>query len=421
MKTISIIKAKIISLTPLFIGNDDETVLIYEDENLAFIPATSIAGSFRAFLDSIGQNTSDLFGDSELNTQSKIYIKDATAKIKGFTKRDNLKINPESGSNVTGSKRENTYLDRGLEFELIFEIKDYLSQDETLIFKALKALDESIIRFGGNKSSGLGVFKVVEVTQIKFNLKNKEDLLSYLKQDYSKEENVTEKLNEIVIENGFVFFNLEGKFTTPLIIKSNNILDLDKPDSTSIMDSYNDYIIPGSSLKGAFRSRIECIANYYSLDNELGELFGEFNGSEKGEFKLSRIFANESTLTNEQNKVYFKNRIDRFTSGTINNALMQDEPVTAEAVISLIYRKTSNISYDNMVIGLISLALRDLATENLNLGGDFSIGRGRFKATKMSIKDGQKNIEIDFKNKSISNKNCLDEYISAIKNYNVRR
>jgi CRISPR/Cas system CSM-associated protein Csm3 (group 7 of RAMP superfamily) len=227
-------------------------------------------------------------------------------------------------------------------------------------------------------------------------------------------------MNEMEIEKGFVFFNIYGKFTTPLIIKSNNIVDPDSPDTASIMNSYNDYIIPGSSLKGTLRSRIEVIANYYSLNDELDELFGKINIDNKSQFKLSRLFANESTLNNANPKIYSKNRIDRFTSGTINNALMNDEPVTAETEISLIYRKTNNISYDNMVVGLISLALRDLGTENLNLGADFSIGRGRFKAHKMFIRDEHQNIEIDFKNKTISNKNLLDEYISAIKNYNVR-
>ncbi len=416
MNVVSIIKAKIISVTPLFIGNDDKTVLMYEDENLAYIPATSIAGSFRAFLDSIGEHSENLFGDSKLNTQSKIYIKDATAKITSFTKRDNLQINPESGSNVTGSKRETTYLDKGLEFELTFEIRDDIdnNKNKNLIFKALKALDESIIRFGGNKSDGLGVFKVLEINEISFNLKNSEELLSFLKKDYSNMKNVTHKLGETEIQKGYVLFSINGKFTTPIIIKSNNILDIDKPDTTGIKSSNGDYIIPGSSLKGILRSRVEFIANYYSLENELDELFG----NDKGKYKLSRIFANESTLDNHHEKIYSKNRIDRFTSGTITNALMQDEPVIAETKMSLIYRKTGNLNYDNMAIGLISLALRDLATENLSLGGDYSVGRGRFKASKMSIKDELKAIEIDFKNKSISNKNYLDEYISAIKNYN---
>ena len=178
MKTIRFIEAKIVSISPLHIGDDEGNILIDNEDNMSYLPATSIAGSFRSYLNSIGENHNLLFGDSKKSEISKVFIKDAFANVVGYDKRDGLRIDGETGSNVHGSKIERLYLSEGLEFNLNFEIHIDESEDENLklmIYKALKALDQSLIRFGGHKSSGLGVFKVKSAIEMEYNLENLDD------------------------------------------------------------------------------------------------------------------------------------------------------------------------------------------------------------------------------------------------------
>ena len=102
----------------------------------------------------------------------------------------------------------------------------------------------------------------------------------------------------------------------------------------------------------------------------------------------------------------------------MNTALMGEIPVQGNTNFNVLYKKSGNDEKDNFTVGLITLALRDLGTENLAVGGGSSTGRGRFKASKMSISDDNDLIEIDFNNKAIlSNKDILHKYVEAVINY----
>src|SRR5690625_7451729 len=45
----------------------------------------------------------------------------------------------------------------------------------------------SFIRIGGNKSNGLGIFKVLELREANFDFSTKRDWLAYIRQDYDLE------------------------------------------------------------------------------------------------------------------------------------------------------------------------------------------------------------------------------------------
>src|SRR5690554_1231239 len=122
MKTITIIEAKIVSISPLYIGDDEGNVLIDRENNMAYLPATSIAGAFRAYLSSIGERVDLLFGEREDSQVSKIYISDCHGKVLGFERRDGVRIDGETGANKQGSKIQRLYLSEGVEFDLQFKI-----------------------------------------------------------------------------------------------------------------------------------------------------------------------------------------------------------------------------------------------------------------------------------------------------------
>lgn len=417
MKKISIIEAIIESISPLYIGDDDGNVLIDKEKNMALLPASSIAGAFRAYLNSIGEKAELLFGETENSQMSKIFISDSYGKVKDFERRYGVSIDGITGANKHGSKIQRVYLSEGIEFHLKFEIHMYSEEDENLklmIYKALSGLNKSFIRFGGHKSSGLGIFKVKSAKEIEFDLEDLDIFRKYLKREEIDEKDIMEEVNKEYNEIDYVEFTIRGELTTPLIIKSPRTFNPDDVDEISLKTSSGKYIIPGSSFKGILRSRIETISNYFGLLDKAERLFGHVERQDK-ENVLSNIFVKEAEINNVDRAIYNRIKLDKFTSGVKNGSLMNDEPVMGSIEFHVVYRKTGDKDFDDFAIGIISLALRDLGTENLSLGGNFNIGRGRFKGTSMIIRDGEEKIYVDFNSKSIDNEKTLSNYIMAVK------
>lgn len=423
MRDIVFLKAEIISMAPFFIGDDDGNILIDDETNMAYLPATSVAGSFKAYLKSIDEDYKILFG-AQIDTDSimsSVYISDAFAKINEFEKRDGVRIDPESGSSVEGAKIERIYLGQGLKFDLGFEIhgkENNIEDLKDMLYKCLKALDEGFIRFGGHKSNGLGIFKIISVKEIKFDLNDKEDLVKYLKKDDSGMVDVKETIDNVPVDNRYAKFVMKGEFTTPLLIKAPKTFNPKDVDDRSIK-SGDEYLIPGSSFKGVLRSRVEKIAKYFGSVDEASEIFGSINGEDK-ENILSRVFVRESIIDNrefEEEVYYNRIKIDKFTGGVRESALVNDMPVQGKTQFDVMYRKKNDEKFDDYAIGILALAFRDLGTENLTLGGGNNIGRGRFKASTMTISEGDKSIEIDFDKKSIFDEETLNCYIEAVKTF----
>jgi len=65
MNKIAMIHAKIRSISPLHIGDGEGEILLDNDSNTAYLPATSVAGSFRAYLRAEGEDDISLFGYQE--------------------------------------------------------------------------------------------------------------------------------------------------------------------------------------------------------------------------------------------------------------------------------------------------------------------------------------------------------------------
>lgn len=422
MKYISVIKAEIESISPLYIC-DGEDIILDDETGMAYIPATTLAGSFRAYLDSIEKDSDSLFGEGgKNNTKSNVYIKDCFANNKGFEVRTGVKINEKMGSSQDGFKIDRLYLRKGLSFNLHFKIEsngENIEDNKILLYKCLNALDDSLIRIGGNKSTGLGTFKVNKVEEIDFDFNNKNQWVDYIKDNYSNSKDITRKVLDESDYTNFVRFNIKGDFTTPILIGSTESYNPKDVDSKSMM-SDGEYIVPGSSFKGILRSRIEKISNYFGNIEVAREMFGNTQVEGKEKNSLSKVFVTESTINTSEveQSNYNRIKIDKFTGGVRKTGLMNDTPVQGSAEFKVIYKRQGNIYKDKYAIGIIALALRDLGSEDLSIGGNYSIGRGRFKADSMSIIDGKEKMEIDFIQKTISNRENLDIYIKAVKGFN---
>lgn len=440
MNIVTVLNVEIVGKSPLFIGDGLGLFLTDDETGKAYLPATSVAGSFRAYLKSIGENCNELFGEQSQKGKpfmSKVFISDAFADINDIDRRTGLRIDPERGSNVDGSKISRCYLSPGLKFNLMFEIHSENAEKNSrlleMLYKCLKALEKGYIRFGGNKSNGLGMFKISKPKETVFDLKDKAKWFQFLNNDYSQFTDIYDKIKEIPMDTGYVEFNVEGEFSTPVLIKSPESVEDEGVDHKSIK-SGKKYIVSGSSFKGILRSRIEKIANYFGSTNEAKALFGDNVSSDikeaggkndkdkkKDKKKISRVFVSESELSinaKYQNSIYNRIRIDRFTGGVSKTALVSDLPIQGRTNFKVIFKKQQDKEKDDYAIGIIALALRDLGTENLVVGGGNGIGRGRFKSNKMSIDDGNSVIEVDFNRKTVlKGEKLLDEYVGAVKSF----
>lgn len=426
VRVITFIEANILSTSPLFIGDDDKNILVDNEEQKAYLPATSIAGAFRSYLNSIDEQDDLLFGERENAQMSKVYIRDAFAKISNYDIRDGLRIDGETGTNVHKSKIERIYISDGLEFTLNFEIHITGEEDvglKNMLYKAIKGLNIGLLRFGGHKSSGLGVFKVEKVIEWEYDLENPDDLLKYLKREGTDKHEILEKIESLDGSYEYVEFDIKGNLTTPLIIGAPRTFNPYAVDNSSIKTGNERYVIPGSSFKGLLRARMETIANYFGSREVVMELFGEPKkvSEDDKNYVLSRVFVKESIVDNSnylEEVMYNRIKLDKFTSGVSYGSLMQDAPVKGNTQFNVIYRKKGNEKYDNYAIGLITLALRDLGMENICIGGNENIGRGKFRADILTIKEGKENIVIDFENRTISDDKALSKYIEAVQGFN---
>ena len=161
-------------------------------------------------------------------------------------------------------------------------------------------------------------------------------------------------------------------------------------------------IISGTSLAGALRARAQRIANTLDKADKAKELVYDMFGpdmndkdwrrakKEKG-VSASRLTVKEEVIKNGradlvQNRV----SIDRFTGGARDTALFNEQPVfaTDDTLVTVDLHLRNPEEAD---IGLLLLLLKDLWTEDLPLGGESSVGRGRLqgRTATLTYKNGE--------------------------------
>jgi CRISPR/Cas system CSM-associated protein Csm3 (group 7 of RAMP superfamily) len=160
-------------------------------------------------------------------------------------------------------------------------------------------------------------------------------------------------------------------------------------------------IVSGTSLAGALRARATRIANTLDKAGKARELIYDIFGpdmndrewmkakKEKG-VRASRLTVKERVVANGRTDLV-QNRvsIDRFTGGARDTALFNEQPVfaTNETIVTVDLHLRNPKEAD---VGLLLLLLNDLWTEDLPLGGESSVGRGRLQGrrAKLTYKNG---------------------------------
>jgi len=379
-------------------GNDERSDcdVILDAEGKPFIPATSLIGVLQHNIkpDKMEAKLKKFWGYTEGKDSLQSCLLCSDLYLKNDAKiiiRDGIKIDNKNGMvefdkvRNTGKKYDYQVIDRGAEFGLKIVIsfsdatKDFCKQMAATILDALK---NKKIRIGAKTNSGLGKIELVSEALQEYSFYNKEDVFKWL----------------IGIDgNPFTetAFNIKKPVFTinaTLQLKNSFIIrsyaeDAKAPDSTSIK-SGDDFVITGTALKGAIRSRAEKIAKTIKPDiaqQIIDDLFGyvdENNSNSKA--KKGRVRIDEVILPRFCTELQSRIKIDRFTGGVLEGALFDSMPLFSrkEEIENF---NIEIVNCEEYEAGLLLLVLKDLWTGDLAVGGEKNVGRGVFEGVKAVI------------------------------------
>ena len=225
------------------------------------------------------------------------------------------------------------------------------------------------------------------------------------------------------IDNVLMWLKLKDGKPSPLTIDYSNIIEVDKanftieaalelknsfivrsytadpkePDAVNIR-SRDKNILPGTSLKGAIRARVDRIIK--TLEgmgtNIVNDLFGYVYVDEHNKSKKKgRVIVEEAVLPSLPSEIQTRIKIDRFTGGTIESALFETKPLFSDRDEGkTVFVKITIEDYTEYEAGLMLLVLKDLWTGDLAVGGEKGIGRGVFEGIEAKISWDDKKVVI---------------------------
>lgn len=442
-----ILKGTVKLLSPGLIGSgrDERTDMdfIRDSEGKPFIPATSFIGVLRHTI-KINCETEKLkrfWGSSRDDKyyQSAIYCKDLTLKDGQYklSMRDGVAIDNKTGRAKENAKFDYEVIEPGTAFDLEIEIdliKDHEDFFRRMLATIINTLSGGDLRIGAKTRNGLGRIKLEDYRVYEFDFSKKADILRWLKEDFSRPVNFNmEPLP--CNESGLFRLVADFKIKNSLIIRSYSG-DPSAPDAVHIHSSQGP-IIPGSSLKGAIRARAERIVNTLGIDNYIIKNFFGYVEEKKKQMKdeepnvddaekmvtrnktearRGRLIVVETLLPDYPEEVQTRIKIDRFTGGVMEGALLETMPVfsTKEEKIFRIEMTLEN--YKPHEAGLMLLILKDLWTGDLAIGGEKSIGRGVLQGIKAEISYDSKKFIIKDSIRDLSEeaKKELQKFVDAL-------
>ena len=400
------IKGNLLLISPLILGcGEDENSdidLIRDWEGNTFIPASSIAGAIRNYMDSIlEKDQPDRKKENEI-IRSFFGEREKESHISLITFYDsfpvnNLNIKLRDGVELNKIKRiaENK---RKFEYEIIEpdaifdfkceitireehkEKKEQIDRINHTIYLILNALENGKIRFGAKTRRGFGELKLENCQILLLDMMKKDDTAKWF--NFSWENSGNKKIedfknNSLSVNNELT--KIEANFHIPysILIRHYSANPKD-PDSVHLTCNENS-IIPGPSWAGLLRHTIFNIGRTINKENKVKrivkEMFGFVDETEKDYLKkgkASRVILNESIIKNGIIIPYTRNKVDRFTGGVVDSALFDEAPLYKGDLVLNIEIKDSK-DYET---GLILLALKDIGNGISPVGGGVNIGRG---------------------------------------------
>ena len=452
------IKGDYVLTSPFLTGcGDDENTdmdLLKTHEGIPFIPGTSIAGVLRNYLGGGCQEVEEeglslpvtlLFGkrDKERDkesTQSLLSVSDGRLKTNSqhsIKRRDGIELDFDKKTTVKGAKYDYEIIEPGAVFEMRFEFicremhKGELINLKHCLYLIINALENEKISIGAKTRRGLGKGRLenIQILDLDFNNpKTQNDMVKkWVEFDWDSmgsNRKADDWKQDIDLSVPYTDLKVEFKIPYSFLIRdyiavlsdndsdSDNGRDTDPPDAAQLQCAGKP-VVPGSSWAGALRHHMKRICfnllkdtGKFSdsdlfkrlkedIDREIiNKLFGYVDKDNKTA-RASRIWFEESEIKNSTYFSYTRNKIDRFTGGTVDTALFTEKPVWGKLVrksndtcVSLNIRIENKI--DDYETGLLLLGINDLWHGIQPVGGGVSVGRGILAGQSISINSSEK-------------------------------
>lgn len=192
-------------------------------------------------------------------------------------------------------------------------------------------------------------------------------------------------------------FSVEAEFALRSSLLVRNYTTDRKGKAIAVMlKSGKDAVIPGTSIKGVLRHRAAYILESFgkdetALDSLMGTAEAASSSDGEGEGRRKSRLRVDETYISLQGKAlaeteHVRNRIDRFTGGTIDSALFATKPLwQKDGEAGTVTLRFEILEASPEEAGLALFLLKDLWQGQLPLGGEIGAGRGTLKGLRADI------------------------------------
>ncbi len=269
------------------------------------------------------------------------------------------------------------------------------------------------MQFGGQKSNGCGFMELQGLKRKIFDMTKAEDRKMWADEEALADNHYENIYSEIktAAKSAAYEVMVSGSTEGELLVKSIAVQEYGKgtPDCMNIQNAAKEYIVPGSSLKGAVRNQMEKIAAYLGSKYIIEETFGK-SGETANDGKIGNIVFYDTVVGNREDndRAQVKNRIhiDKFTGGVMHGGLFNEKNVSGDMQLHIMIRDKNN---PDGTCGLLLMALRDLALGVMSVGGGYSVGKGILHVDQIIIYDHKNQSEavIKFEAASIADESGI--------------
>lgn len=379
--------------------------VLKDQNNNPFIPGTSITGVLRHML--YGKNpeaANILFGyigqtGNEAGLQSSIIISDVLLKDTTIVVRDGVCIDPDAGTAKKGQKYNYEAIERSTsqhkaagKFHMVVTVRVYqvevLPNWQQVIQDLVNRLAVGI-RLGALTAKGFGRVSVPDIQAGVYDMTQFSDVKKWLLHQPATQSLKVEK-KAFQPKGAFI---ITGQFAlkTSLLVRNKEVSDADRENKIHAipMKSGGDYLIPGTSVKGALRHQAVYILRTMGKTQLLNQEFDKLMGCSteenmrKSRFMTDEVYIQPKDVTPQKQT---RNAIDRFTGSTMDSKLFAEQALWQKdkKIPTVILRYTIDESQD-WERGMALFLLKDLWTGNVALGGDKSVGRGYLQGLTATI------------------------------------
>lgn len=431
--------------TPILVGTGSgdlitDALAVKDINGLPYLPATSIAGVLRHALQLNEEDDRKFFGfqDKMGGQGSQIIFTDGVMvgkegkamdglmdsndwkdpfyeAFRNLPVRQHVRIS-DKGTAENNGKFDNEVVYQGTRF--VFEIEMVTTCPcQEMFERVLAQLYDKTLRLGSNTRSGYGKVRVVKCLSACLDLTKPEDLDAYLTKPTSLAKEWTRwkpfgKNDPYFDKEQWIQYQLKLKPVDFFMIGSG--LGDDEADNTPMAEhiiTWNEegkpqlskkpqVLIPGSSIKGALAHRTayrynKLLKRYIGnpdaktgTENEaVARIFGKKTDGNK--FTRGCILIDDIIKGEMKSKLFYHNKIDAFTGGTIDGALFQEKAVQGrdrgdDCQYTLkLYVNTAAFKddTDGKVREAFEQSLQDLCCGMLPLGGATARGYGMFEGS----------------------------------------